>query len=115
IYHRGALGGPLNVSRTRIISHLNVLNTNFSGAHPNLPLSFTAFDTLIANTNIEFRLASYDPQGNPTDGVEYIFTGKTVDVRDDMNFKQLSVWDRRKYYNIWVVESIENNTNQTTL
>lgn len=118
LYHRGFAGAnsPLSKTRAVALSHLAVLNKNFAGQNPNLPMLHTAFDTLISNTGLEFRLANLDPQGNPTDGMEYLFTGKTVNVRDDINFKQLSVWDRRKYYNIWVVESIESSTpGQTTL
>ncbi len=117
MHHRGVATGssPLSKTRANILAHIAILNRNINGLHPSLPTNLTAFDTLIADAQIEFRLASLDPQGNPTDGVEYLFTGKTIDVRDDMNFKQLSVWDRRKYYNIWVVESIEGSGSGTTL
>jgi len=63
---------------------------------------------IAGNPNIEFRLATLDPQGNCTDGIVRVFTDNTVNVRDNTGFKALSYWNAYSYLNVWVVQSIQN-------
>jgi PKD repeat protein len=103
-------GGPENISRAQIIDQLSKGNLDFSFSNTdklNIPAQF---DSIAGNPNIEFRLATKDPLGNCTDGINRVYTPKTEEARDQTDFKRISVWDRSKYLNIWVVSTISNFT-----
>jgi hypothetical protein len=53
---------------------------------------------------IEFRLATRDPDGNPTDGVTRTYnTMESFDIdQDDETLKSIIVWPTDRYLNIWV-------------
>ncbi|MCX7979784.1 MAG: M43 family zinc metalloprotease [Bacteroidia bacterium] len=64
------------------------------------------------DTEIEFSLATKDPNGNPTTGVVYWrydqpplnWTSPTFcRETQDFDMKQATGWDRNKYLNIWIV------------
>jgi len=60
---------------------------------------------------IEFSLATKDPNGNPTKGVTYHADTALADLdrsKEDNVLKQLAVWDRKKYLNIWLVNNISS-------
>jgi PKD repeat protein len=67
---------------------------------------------------IEFTLASKNPQGAPTRGVTFI---KNVDLADlnpdteDTELKRTGVWPRTQYLNIWLVDNIGSNPQEPTL
>lgn len=63
---------------------------------------------IAASTGIKFELAKLDPDGNCTNGINRMYTRKTVEARN--NIKALIQWDPTKYLNIWIVESIESFT-----
>ncbi len=67
-----------------------------------------AFDTLIGNPNVEFRLAQIDPDGNCTNGIERIYSQTTYDGDD--NNKQ-HPWPREKYLNVWVIKTMSKANN----
>jgi PKD repeat protein len=68
-----------------------------------------AFDTLIGNPNIEFRLAQRDPQGNCTNGIDRIYTQATYVGN---NNTKLRPWPREKYLNVWLTRAIERDATQ---
>jgi len=105
-------GGSENISKSQIESQITAINKDFQALNSNLSGldNFEAFDSLVANVDIEFRLATKDPNGNCTDGIVRIFSEKTNEAKDWTNFKRLSYWDRSKYFNIWIVRSIYNDT-----
>jgi hypothetical protein len=53
-------------------------------------------------------LAEFDPNGNPTSGVNRLYSALTDNARD--NAKSLSIWDAKKYLNVWIVNTIQNTT-----
>lgn len=63
------------------------------------------FRNLIGNAHIEFRLATKDPWGRCTDGIDRVFTAATENAND--NIKSLAWWDSRLYLNVWVCKSLE--------
>jgi len=96
-----------NITQAQINDCIRVLNEDFrkkAGTNGG-----TSTDTKSVDAEIEFRLAQFDPSGNPTDGVNRIYNAtETIDGTD--NTKILSYWDSNKYFNIWVVNTILNNT-----
>jgi PKD repeat protein len=107
-------GGPENISKAQIQSQVVALNKDMKAQNSGLTtpafIAHPTFDTLVANYNLEFRLATRDMHGNCTDGIVRVYTSKTNQAKDFTRFKQESYWDRSKYFNVWVVKSIYNDT-----
>lgn len=107
-------GGTENISKAQVLSQITAINKDFRGLNAGLSSpafqGHPTFSSLVADCNIEFRLATKDPQGNCTDGIVRVYTPKTNQAKDFTKFKQISYWDREKYFNVWVVKSIFNDT-----
>lgn len=104
-------GGSENISTSQIVSQLASANLDFSYTNADKVVIPPYFDSIAADANIEFRLATKTPNGNCTDGINRVYSYKTNTARDYTGFKQLSYWDRAKYLNIWVVKTIDNDGN----
>lgn len=97
-------GGVENISDAQVISQIERLNMDFGhyGSYNS--------DTRGVDTRIRFCLASTDPQGNGTTGIEHIQSEYTdLKSDDEMLTKNLSRWDQKRYLNIWVVKSIDGD------
>ena len=104
-------GGSENISTAQILSQLASVNLDFTYTNADKVVIPPYFDSIAADANIEFRLATKAPNGACTDGINRVFSYKTNTARDYTGFKQLSYWDRAKYLNIWVVKTIDNDGN----
>lgn len=101
VIHSGeAIGTGTNIAETHIYEQVRILNedfrrkanTNGFNTHPNG-----------ADTRIEFVLAQFDTNQNPTNGIVRINGNKSNWTRDDMNqLSALSYWNSEHYLNIWV-------------
>jgi hypothetical protein len=98
--------GSENISALQIQNALEWLNRDFQVLNPDLGDVMSPFDTVIGNTNFEFRLATIDPLGNPTDGIDRIYTSLNKNATD---LSRINVWDPLKYINIWTVSSIQSS------
>lgn len=96
--------GLENISQTQLNDAIRVLNEDFRKKVGTNGGSST--DPLTADIEIEFRLAQFTPNGLPTNGVNRIYTLSTDNARDAQ--KSVSYWDARKYFNVWVVNTINN-------
>lgn len=98
-----------NVSNAQIQSQIDVLNEDFRGLNPDIVPPGHPFRSVAADCNIEFCLASVNPQGNPTNGITRTsttadFTGSSS---DDVKFTSAGGrdnWDPTRYLNIWVCD-----------
>ncbi len=100
-------GGPENISKAQILDQIRILNLDFNALNADTVNCPAVFKPLIGNTEVEFRMAQLDPNGNCTDGINRIYSPLTVNARN--NVKALSYWPSNQYLNIWVVSSIENS------
>jgi len=99
-------GGPENLSDADIQSQIPVLNEDFGRTGRGYNSS-----PLGEDAKIRFALATIDPNGNPTTGIEHIKSSYTnMNSDSEMLTKNLSVWDRTRYMNIWVVKSLDQVT-----
>ncbi len=98
--------GVENISQTQINDAIRILNEDYRRLAGTNGASST--DPLATDMQIEFRLAQFDPNGLPTNGVNRIYNINTDNARDQQ--KALSYWDAKKYFNVWVVNSIQNTT-----
>ena len=76
-----------NISKAQIDSQIDVLNQDFRATNPDRVGVPSVWTNLIADCEIEFKLAETDPDGNPTDGVTRTATNKTAFVADDNDVK----------------------------
>ena len=65
--------------------------------HPN-------FTGLVADVGMQFRLADFDPNGQPTTGINRIQSDLTYNG-SNLALKQMIQWDPTMYLNVWVVNS----------
>jgi PKD repeat protein len=98
--------GLENISRQKILDQINTLNETFNGKNKDTQNVRSIYKGLIANSKVEFRLATKDPNGNCTDGVVRVYSDLTNNAND--NTKAVSYWNSDNYLNIWVVSSITN-------
>lgn len=98
--------GSENISDTMIKSSIVWMNNYFKGAYAKNVR--TIFKDLVADcSEIEFRLAKKDPDGNCTNGITRTQT-KFADNAND-NVKDLQYWDSKRYLNIWTAASVISN------
>ena len=93
-----------NISRAQVMDALNIINEDFRKLNADTGQIVTAFQSIAADSEIEFRLANIDPFGNCTDGITRTVSPLTANA--DENVKALISWPNDKYLNIWVVRHI---------
>lgn len=108
VFHIIHDAGVEDLSDATIFNEMAHWNQYCSATNPELPNVVPAFDTLIGNMNVEFRLAQKDPDGNCTNGIERIYSSTTYDGDD--NNKQ-HPWPRDKYLNVWVIKTMSKANN----
>ena len=102
VFHIIHFNGPENISDAQIHDAVDVLNTNLRALNANIGDVIPEFEDLVADIEIEFRLAQRDPQGNCHPGINRVVSELTYVGDDEM--KQLIQWPRNKYLNVWVCE-----------
>lgn len=95
-----------NISDAQIYSQIEALNRDFrrrNGDTANTPFRFKG---IAADVQIEFALATADPDGRPTTGIIRKKTNVPHWTTDDKVKRSLEggddAWDRNTYLNIWV-------------
>jgi hypothetical protein len=93
-----------NITDEQVLSQIDALNRDFALLAGDTSTIPAEFKPLAANTFIRFCLAKFDPQGNPTTGIERIVINKTSwNTEDEIEtqVKPATIWNRRRYLNIW--------------
>jgi PKD repeat protein len=114
VFHIIHTNGDENIPDANIQDQIDILNRDYRKLNtteidlikiksPNTP-----FDTLAADSRIEFRLAQIDPNGQCTNGIDRIYSPLTNNANDRAKLNQ---WPREKYLNVWVVRSIGTGGN----
>lgn len=98
----GQIAGS-NIPDEQIYSQIKVLNEDYRKKVGTLGFNTNPVG---ADTEIEFFLASIDPSGNPTSGINRVYSPRTsfniVNDNDRLAISNLSYWDSNKYLNMWV-------------
>lgn len=95
-----------NISDAQILSQIDVLNADFRRTNADAANTPGAFQGVAADCEVEFCMATQDPSGNATTGIQRRQT--TVNgfsTNDNVKFFStggLDIWDRNKYLNLWV-------------
>ena len=97
-----------NISQAQIDSQMDVLNRDFRKKNGDISTVPAPFAPLVGDARIEFKLATTDPDGNPTSGVTRTETNKSsFGSNDDVKFTAqggIDAWPRDDYLNIWVCQ-----------
>lgn len=96
-----------NVSDAQVQSQIDVLNEDFRRQNTDVANTPSLFASLTADVEVQFCLATRDPQGNPTTGITRTQTTKTsFDIySDDVKYSSRGgkdAWPTDQYLNIWV-------------
>ena len=96
--------GVENISKEQILDAVRIINEDYRLLNEDQTDVIPAFSGIVADAEVEFRLAKIDPSGNCTDGITRTVSELTYSA--DNNVKALVSWPRNKYLNVWVVDKI---------
>jgi hypothetical protein len=104
------LGEDSNISDAQIQSQVDVLNEDYNRYNADLVNTPAEFELVSGCLNVEFILATEDPNGNPTNGIVRIPVASNNWNPDnqDAALKALSYWPAEDYLNIWVTRLAGN-------
>lgn len=103
-----------NLADEVIFDQMEILNQDYRRQNPDANLTREIFLPVAADTEIEFVLASVDPNGNPTNGINRVETERsgfeldffsqdiTLDEVKSSSTGGADPWDVDRYLNIWV-------------
>ncbi len=101
-----------NITDAMIQSQINILNADFRRTNADKTNTPSAFAGVASDFEIEFKMATRDPQGNPTTGITRTSTTKTFFEYGGADAQGVFVkqattggkdaWDPRYYLNMWV-------------
>ncbi len=97
--------GTDNIPDAQIYDEMKILNRDYAkmNADTSYIVKNSPFDTLASDIHFEFRLATIDPNGNCTNGIDRIQSHLGTQATDAAKLNQ---WPRNQYLNIWSVISI---------
>lgn len=108
-----------NIHDSLIYSQMKVLNEAYRHSHSDTDKVRGIFKPLAGDTKIEFYLATKDPNGNPTNGINRVKTNRT-DFGEAGNLfaegvktssgQGVEAWNTDKYLNIWVCKFTFNGS-----
>lgn len=107
VFHVVYNGNAENISDAKVLSQLQVLNEDFRRTNADADNYWG--NSIPADTEIEFCLASVDPNGNPTTGITRTSTRKKSFSysNDGVKFSGsggIDAWPRDNYLNIWICD-----------
>ncbi len=95
--------GTENISNEQVYSAIDILNKTFRKQRDDTASIVEVFKPLHADTQIEFRLAKKDPQGNCHSGINRI--ASSLSEVGDHSVKSLIQWNPANYLNVYVVKN----------
>lgn len=105
VFHVLHMDGPENITNEQILDAMEVLNRDYRKLNDDINDVCCGFEDIAADVHLQFKLATIDPVGHCTNGIDRIRTCETF-VGD--NGSKLNFWPRDKYLNIWTCARMEN-------
>ena len=98
-----------NISTAQVQSQIDILNEDFRRMNADASNTPLGFQSVAADTEIEFCLASTDPNGNSTTGITRTSTNQSSFSYNNDGVKYSSsggidAWNTSEYLNIWVCD-----------
>ena len=106
VFHVIHNGGPENISAAQIRNQVATLNVEFKRLQSDTTLTPTPFKALGGRFNVEFRLATIDPNGKCTNGITRTYSPISACSEIGNDVKSLIYWPSNKYLNIWLVTTM---------
>ncbi len=111
VFHVLHTWGPENISDEQIYDAVRILNRDFRKQNADTIDVVPSFQGIVADCEIEFRLAQIDPNGNCTNGIVRYYDPRTVWDRSAANNNgwdnYTHTWDPTNYLNVYIVKSID--------
>jgi PKD repeat protein len=108
VFHILHLGGSENISNAQVLDAMRHMNEDFRKTNADTIDIVPEFIPIAADCEIEFRLATIDPNGNCTNG---IIRHNTPSANFDASYQYSGVgpglWDPQKYMNIYVCKTLD--------
>ena len=97
-----------NISDQQIFSQIDIINEDFRRLNADTINTPSAFQSVAADTEVEFCLASEDPNGNTTTGITRTATSQSsFSTNDGVKYSSsggIDAWNTSEYLNIWVCD-----------
>lgn len=102
VFHVLYANGTQNISDAQIMSQLQILNDDFRRLNNDADNTWSQ----AADSEVEFCLATNDPQGSPTDGILRVSTSvSSFGTSDNVKFSNSGgsdAWPAGSYLNFWI-------------
>lgn len=105
--------GEENISKEQILDQMRILNEDFRRLNADTSKTRAIFKDVAVDCEIEFKLATKDPEGNCTDGITRTVSSLTNGGDEDV--KDLIRWNYRQYLNVWVIDHIGRSGDDGTI
>jgi hypothetical protein len=106
VFHILHEGGAENVSDATINTALAQVNSDFARQGSDVGTIAAPFQNLYVDSEIKFKLAKKDPNGNCTNGIVRYYDSKTNWAQANVLTNYVYTWDPTKYLNIYIVKNI---------
>ncbi|MGM0478221.1 MAG: zinc-dependent metalloprotease [Bacteroidota bacterium] len=110
VFHIIHAGGPENISDEQVEDCIRIMNEDYQKLNADANQVQSEFASIVADSEIEFKLAKKDPQGNCTNGITRTFSNVTFggDGNDRISAVQgeHGNWPGDEYMNVFVAENI---------
>lgn len=97
-----------NVSDAQIQSQITALNKDFARTNTDAASTPSVWQSIAANCEIQFCLATVDPNGNSTTGITRTYSSATgFTTNNNVKFNSSGgkdAWNSSKYLNMWVCD-----------
>lgn len=108
VVHICHLGGVDNISDEQVYDAIEKLNADFSATNSDVGNTVSPFDAIVSDADIEFRLATKDPNGICHPGITRTYTENTVhdgdnDLVADV-YNEHGNWPQNRYMNVFVCQ-----------
>lgn len=105
VFHVVHLGGAENIPDAQIVNAMQILNNDFAKLNADTTNTLAIFKPIAANTNIQFALATKDPQGHCSNGITRHYDAVTNWGNPDLSNYKFQ-WPANRYLNIYVVKAL---------
>ncbi len=105
VFHILHVGGSENISNAQCIDAVRIMNRDYAKMNADTTVTIAQFKGIAGTPNIQFALATIDPNGNCTNGINRHYDVNTNWTQNNFGAYAYT-WDPRKYLNVYVVKSI---------
>lgn len=110
VFHILHQNGAENITDQQVFDAVDLMNLDFQKMNSDLSQTVPTFVPIIADAEIEFKLAKLDPNGNCTNGITRTFSKETNSGNGTAQVNAVKAahgtWAGDKYLNIFVAKNI---------